>query len=478
MQNLTRGALLAATLLGSSAAPALAGDWDPDTARILGDPSFLPLAGEIEGSFSYTYQNDRYDYQTPGRAAAMLAPSSYKRDDNDFLPTLSFGITDDISVFANLGFGNSRNQENYVYDRVVFGLPTRAVPTRAQTNFHTTGAENPTFGATWRFIDQAYAPVSIDLTGSYSPDIFQARASNRVMTGGEATGGQSGNVQLAVSREMARLTVRAYGGFGYDGRRNEIADSGFEDLRSAPHPVYTAGLQTQTRILSWLAVNAGVTAQQAVRFDRETVQTGADTSVTVEPSGTISPYAAILVPILGQHIVGEVLYQHDFVDNEKLFNPFGVDQRYFHQQSNLYTARVLFAFGGTPALLPASAPAAMTPPVSAGASLARTYLVFFDWDRADLTVRARQIVAQAAQASTGTQTARIEVNGYTDLSGTAAYNQRLSVRRAQSVEAELVRDGVARGEISIHGFGESDPLVQTAGGVREPQNRRVEIILK
>jgi len=108
---------------------------------------------------------------------------------------------------------------------------------------------------------------------------------------------------------------------------------------------------------------------------------------------------------------------------------------------------------------------------------ARTYLVFFDWDRADLSARARQIVAEAAQASTHVQSTRIQVNGYTDLSGTAAYNQKLSIRRAQSVEAELVRDGVNRTAITIHGYGESSPLVQTAKGVREPQNRRVEIIL-
>jgi len=104
--------------------------------------------------------------------------------------------------------------------------------------------------------------------------------------------------------------------------------------------------------------------------------------------------------------------------------------------------------------------------------------VFFDWDRADLTERARQIVAEAAQASTHVQTTRIEVNGYTDLSGTPSYNQQLSVRRAKSVETELVRDGVAASEIAIKGFGESNPLVQTAKGVREPQNRRVEIILR
>jgi outer membrane protein OmpA-like peptidoglycan-associated protein len=128
---------------------------------------------------------------------------------------------------------------------------------------------------------------------------------------------------------------------------------------------------------------------------------------------------------------------------------------------------------------PMPAPAGAPAPTAAPAPQpSRTYLVFFDWDRADLTARARQIVAEAAQASTHVRTTRIEVNGYTDLSGTAAYNQRLSLRRAQSVEAELVRDGVSRSEISIHGYGESDPLVQTAQGVREPQNRRVEIVLK
>ena len=132
-------------------------------------------------------------------------------------------------------------------------------------------------------------------------------------------------------------------------------------------------------------------------------------------------------------------------------------------------------FAPPPPMPPPSTPVAQAaPPVV----IDRTYLVFFDWDRADLTARARQIVASAAESSRSAQTTRIEVNGYTDLSGTAAYNQRLSVRRAQSVQSELLRDGVSRGAISIHGYGESSPLVQTAKGVREPQNRRVEIILK
>ena len=133
---------------------------------------------------------------------------------------------------------------------------------------------------------------------------------------------------------------------------------------------------------------------------------------------------------------------------------------------------VRYAFNAAP---PPPPPAPVAAPQQ---TAARTYLVFFDWDRADLTDRARQIIAEAAQATTRVQVTRIEVSGYTDRSGTVRYNQGLSVRRAQNVAAELVRLGVPRSAITAQGFGESNPLVPTANGVREPQNRRVEIVLR
>jgi len=151
-------------------------------------------------------------------------------------------------------------------------------------------------------------------------------------------------------------------------------------------------------------------------------------------------------------------------------SPYGID-------GGFYYGRLAYNFGAKPKA-PPQIQESLPPPPPPSLIPVRTYLVFFDWDRADLTERARQIVAQAAQASTHVQTTKIEVNGYTDLSGTAAYNQKLSVRRAKTVEAELVHDGVAESEIDIHGYGETNPLVPTAKGVREPQNRRVEIILK
>ena len=72
-------------------------------------------------------------------------------------------------------------------------------------------------------------------------------------------------------------------------------------------------------------------------------------------------------------------------------------------------------------------------------------------------------------------------DGYTLLFGsigTHAYNQNLSMRRARVVQAELIKDGVPQNVIAIQGFGDTHLLVATGPGVREPQNRRVEIILR
>ncbi|WP_246522133.1 OmpA family protein [Neoroseomonas terrae] len=140
-----------------------------------------------------------------------------------------------------------------------------------------------------------------------------------------------------------------------------------------------------------------------------------------------------------------------------------------YNQSVMLGLRYSFNTTGT---TPTPAPAA-TAPVQQ-----RSFIVFFDWNRADLTERARQIIAEAAQQARAQRTTRIEVAGHADRSGTVQYNQALSRRRAETVAAELVRLGVPREEITITALGESQPLVPTADDAREPQNRRVEIVLR
>ena len=148
---------------------------------------------------------------------------------------------------------------------------------------------------------------------------------------------------------------------------------------------------------------------------------------------------------------------------------------FFHHEAMV---GLRYAFNTAPPP-PPPAPVAPVVPVQP----ARTYLVFFDWDKSFLTPRARQIVAEAAQNSTKTQTTTIEVNGYADTSHALPgrrgqqYNLRLSIRRADSVKAELIRDGVPANVIEVHGYGDTHLLVPTGPNTREPQNRRVEIIL-
>jgi OmpA-OmpF porin, OOP family len=127
---------------------------------------------------------------------------------------------------------------------------------------------------------------------------------------------------------------------------------------------------------------------------------------------------------------------------------------------------------------PSPPPPPPAPVMAPAPAPARTYLVFFDWDKYNLTPRAKEIIAEAADNSTHVQYTQIEVNGYTDTSGTPSYNLGLSIRRAKSVQAQLIADGVPASAISIAGFGETHLLVPTGPGVREPQNRRVEIIIK
>lgn len=72
----------------------------------------------------------------------------------------------------------------------------------------------------------------------------------------------------------------------------------------------------------------------------------------------------------------------------------------------------------------------------------------------------------------------VQVQGHTDNTGTAAYNQDLSERRAQSVNSILISNGVASGRMSAVGFGEAQPLASNATPEGRSQNRRVQIVIR
>lgn len=117
------------------------------------------------------------------------------------------------------------------------------------------------------------------------------------------------------------------------------------------------------------------------------------------------------------------------------------------------------------------------PPAPPPAVTARDFMVFFDFDRSNLSPDARTIIAKAVDAARQTGSVHIVVTGHTDTVGSLRYNQALSERRAAAVKREMIRDGFDGTMIATVGRNFSEPLISTGPGVREPENRRAVIDL-
>jgi OOP family OmpA-OmpF porin len=148
--------------------------------------------------------------------------------------------------------------------------------------------------------------------------------------------------------------------------------------------------------------------------------------------------------------------------------PFNISGTYPDNNISLM-ASLHFRFG---------APAEAPPPPPAPVVAPPSFMVFFDWDRSNLSQQALTTIGQAAAAFKAKGNARITATGHTDTSGPEAYNMALSLRRANAVKDALVRNGVPAQAISVVGMGEKGLLVPTGDNVREPQNRRVEIVIQ
>src|SRR4029077_18734787 len=127
-----------------------------------------------------------------------------------------------------------------------------------------------------------------------------------------------------------------------------------------------------------------------------------------------------------------------------------------------------------PTLPPPPPPAPPPPPPPPAV---RTFIVFFDFDKANLTAEALEVVREATRTAMQNGAVRIVITGHTDTVGARAYNQVLSERRAGAVRDEMVREGLRADDIMTVGRNFSQPLVETGPGVREPQNRRAVIDL-
>ncbi|HSH42178.1 MAG TPA: OmpA family protein [Arenicellales bacterium] len=118
------------------------------------------------------------------------------------------------------------------------------------------------------------------------------------------------------------------------------------------------------------------------------------------------------------------------------------------------------------------------PETAAAPEPAPTYViqdVNFDFDESTLKPGARDTLDRVAADLRGQSDVSYEVAGFTDSVGTDAYNQKLSERRAVSVRDYLVSRGVDSEQLSVMGYGETNPIASNANAEGRAQNRRVEV---
>jgi outer membrane protein OmpA-like peptidoglycan-associated protein len=203
----------------------------------------------------------------------------------------------------------------------------------------------------------------------------------------------------------------------------------------------------------------------------------------VDDSDTVFAWqglAGIRAP-LTDHVDATLKYRFFNADNVKLVDATNrtFDGRY---RSHSILGGLTYNFGSpTPPPPPPPpppvevAPVAPAPVPEAPVCSPGPFIVFFEWDKSDITPEAASILDNAVSQYQSCGNAQVMLAGHADKSGSASYNVGLSQRRADSVKAYLTSHAIPDGVISTEAFGESRPRVDTADGVREVQNRRVEV---
>lgn len=209
---------------------------------------------------------------------------------------------------------------------------------------------------------------------------------------------------------------------------------------------------------------AGVGADH-VRFDDDSSE-DADTALALQ--GIVGVTYKV-----GPHWDIMVNYRYLWADHPEFTNIFAQTDE---MEISKHTVTLGFRYGYEAQAAPPPPPP--PPPPPADPVKPAQFIIFFGFDRCDITAEADRVLTDAAETAKSRGTAAIRIVGHTDTSGSPAYNQRLSECRSGAAKSNMVGKGIAESAISTSGKGESELMVQTGDGVKEPQNRRATVDLQ
>jgi hypothetical protein len=296
-----------------------------DDARIISDPLYLPLSGQVYGSTIYTLSEPQGD-----NVKGSTRTGSFTSSNSLLNQSIAYGITRDLAVRVAMGYGwNQRDSTSAV--------------TGAVTNGNSQGFSDPAISATYRVLDERHSPFVLDLTGSYSPDAIHATTSGGDNNGNIARGGQTMGFSVTVGRITRSFTIALSAGGTAVGRETSELLSNGTSTQSDSHWNYGVGVETQSRFSRRVSVNLGASFASTGSYGVANVVSG--NPRTSEGPDTRSVDVALNYHLVPNRLVAAATYTfNSYSDSQNIFpNPVSntsVTGRF----GNVVGVRLLYAF--------------------------------------------------------------------------------------------------------------------------------------
>ena len=312
-------------ILATVAAPFVvsAQDFTPTADRILSDPTYLPAQGQIYGQTAYGYGvGTSNTTNAVGNGFSRAWTDGYSQQ-------LDYGVTNRLSV--DLGF-----DYDTIHSRNISSAGDVSEGGRQ-------GFTDPTLGVTYRLFDQANHPFSLDLKGAYSPDLLPLKTAAGSGDGTVAAGGATGNIGVAVGREMKSFTVQASLGGAWVGPSDLRDMTSGDTIHTSGSWVPTFGLATQARLTPRLSVN--VDGVYNIEAAPSVVNQTTAVAYQLNRGDVADLGMAVNYHFIPNRVVGSLTYNHTFYGQTDSVFP-GLPDRdsFVDRAANTFGAKVQYVF--------------------------------------------------------------------------------------------------------------------------------------
>lgn len=304
-------------------------------SNVLSDPAYLPESGAIISDTSYSFMKTKSVWHYPGGSDISLNSRSQVIGQE-----FSYGFLGNIVLtLGGLYVIKQKDEREY-----------GAGYSPSKFSYRSDGFENPFAGITYRVFSQRDFPFTLDVKGSYSPDVFDSELADPDRDGTVASGGQQSKLSTALSFQRERFTVQAVVGADYLSEQKSTYRVYLNSDERAKYVVgsswgYFGGLHSQIKFGSRFSMNFGV--GYAAR-ENENIRDISNILPIRRKSGSIRDVSlAANYHVIPNRVVVQFNYLYQKIGNTS----YGVDSApwlFFpevkDQEGRIFTSRLLYSF--------------------------------------------------------------------------------------------------------------------------------------